>query len=343
MTDEALRGHLRGRGAIASQFAELDSGAMVSFAGDLVLGGGLDLTLAELADRCGTSVEQARSLYSSAGLDVDRLAGFGPGDVEMLSLTLADESGVIEQVGAELFRVAGRSLRRVAEAAVAAYVQDVESQPDDASGQALVELAELNEMASGLAVAFSEVLGTMFRHHMWIATREQRTGQDGVGPSRLIRAGVGFVDLVGFTPMSQQLDPGDLMELVEGFERRAFDVATRLGGQVVKSIGDEVMLAGPDHETVARVALSLVEGFSGDPDTRPRGGVSAGEVVFRLGDYYGPIVNVASRLVDAAAPGEVLTDLPSAESEFVTGRPAGQRTLKGYVEPIDVWSLAASS
>ncbi len=336
MTDPRLRAHLVDSGAKESALVGLNDKDLIGLAGDLQIAKGLNLTVAQLADRCGAPVERVADLYSSFGLDVDRLSGFGEGDVEMLSLMLADDMGLVGQVGAELFRVAGRSLRRMAEAAIAIYVQDIENSPELLETD-LVEMAGMNAAASELAVAFGNNLGIMFRHHMWMAVRDQRFGQPGDGPPELIGAGIGFVDLVGFTPLSRSLSSADLMSLVEEFEQRAFDVAGRHGGQIVKSIGDEVMIAAPDHGTVIAIAVALVSGFDDDPEIRPCAGVTAGQVVFRLGDYYGPVVNLASRLVDIAEPGEVLTDRGESESDLISLHPAGQRTLKGFDEPVDVW------
>jgi len=338
MTDSRLRDHLLGIGAAESELGGLSENDMIGLAGDIQISRGLDLSLEELADRCGMSVERVTALYNSFGLDADRLAGFGEGDIRMLMLMLADDLGLVDQVGAELFRVAGRSLRRMAEAAIAIYVQDIESHPDQ-QGADLIELAEMNAAASQLAVDFGDTLGTIFRHHMWTAVRDQRTGQPGDGPPELIGAGIGFVDLVGFTPLSRSLSPGELMELVGEFEQRAFEVAGQHGGQIVKSIGDEVMIAAPDHATVIAIVVALVSSFADDPAIRPCAGVTAGQVVFRLGDYYGPLVNLASRLVDIAEPGEVLTDRGATESDsdLISLRPAGQRSLKGFDVPVDVW------
>jgi adenylate cyclase len=336
MTDSRLRDHLVRLGAAESALAGLGDNDLIGMAGDLQITEGLDLNLEELAARCGVSVDRVGALYSSFGLDAELLAGFGEGDIKMLSLALADDTGLVDQVGTELFRVAGRSLRRIAEAAVAIYVQDVENHPDQLKMD-LIELADLNAGASQLAVAFGDTLGTIFRHHMWAAVRGQRTGQHGDGPPELIQAGIGFVDLVGFTPLSRSLSPGELMELVGEFEQRAFEVAGQNGGQIVKSIGDEVMIAGPDHGTVIAIVVALVSSFADDPEIRPCAGVTAGQVVFRLGDYYGPLVNLASRLVDIAEPGEVLTDRGVSDSDLISLRPAGQRSLKGFDQPVDVW------
>ena len=69
-----------------------------------------------------------------------------------------------------------------------------------------------------------------------------------------------------------------------------------------------------------------------------------GDVITRHGDYYGPVVNLASRLADLAVPGEVLVDADTARS--ATGsfefREAGRRLLKGFDDPIEVYSVGAA-
>ena len=77
----------------------------------------------------------------------------------------------------------------------------------------------------------------------------------------------------------------------------------------------------------------------------PRGGVCFGDVIARHGDYYGKVVNLASRLAELAIPGEVLVDSDTAASASgsIAFRPAGYRLLKGFDNPIEVFSLDTES
>ena len=59
------------------------------------------------------------------------------------------------------------------------------------------------------------------------------------------------------------------------------------------------------------------------------------------GDFFGPVVNLAARLVDAAVPGEVLVDDMVADQ--TSTEPAGRRMLKGFDEPVRVHSLLVGS
>lgn len=115
--------------------------------------------------------------------------------------------------------------------------------------------------------------------------------------------GVAFADIVGYTAMAQELSADELSRLLARFEQHVYDVVVRRGARVVKTIGDAVMFVGLPP-AVARSAVDLTVPADGVPPLRL--GVAVGVVLERDGDYFGPVVNLASRLTDAAAPGTVL-------------------------------------
>ena len=113
------------------------------------------------------------------------------------------------------------------------------------------------------------------------------------------------------------------------------------GGRIIKHIGDEVMFVAIDPVAGCELALALMSEFH-DDGIQPRGGLAFGDVVTRQGDYYGEVVNLASRPADLAIPGEVLADenvrAAAAESGFLF-EGAGRRQLKGFEEPVPVYSV----
>ena len=337
MAERHLVAHLADLGASDAQITGLSDSDLIGLAGDLQLAAGLDHDVVDLAREVGCSIEEARSVYTSLGLRVEELAGFGDGDIALVSLVTNDTSGIVDQISTPLLRVAGTLLARLADAVVAAYVQDVESRIDETVD--LVEMADQNAVASMLSVQLADSLPTVFRHHMWTAVRRQRQAQFGVQTPEIVRLAVGFVDLVGFTKHASAVSPAELIATIEAFERRAFETASLHGGRIVKSIGDEVMIAASEASVAAAIALELISSTGDDPSIAPRGGVSAGEVLFRLGDYYGPVVNLASRLATEAVPGEVLTDQSTLHGRGLVVQPAGRRALKGFSEPVAVWSV----
>jgi adenylate cyclase len=139
---------------------------------------------------------------------------------------------------------------------------------------------------------------------------------------------IAFADLSGYTALAEQLEPARLVQLISRWETLAHDTVAELGARIVKTIGDEVMFVGlPD--TVAHAALALVRRAASYPELPPvRAGVARGPVLARDGDFYGPVVNLASRLTDMADPGCVLV---SESVHAVLGKDA---TLRW--EPIGV-------
>jgi adenylate cyclase len=333
---------LRTLGASEEQIAAAGrEGRLAGLAADVVLSRDATLTARDVAAQSGLDVDRVVSLWRLLGVVV-------PGaDTPMFSerdARFTREVVAIGKVGPEdeLLRVLGSSLARVAEAAVSVYVQTVEPHLDVPEVDKVVWAKDLAATTS-LALQLGDSMGTIFTHHLRDAIDRQRATHFDMADRSLSRLAVGFVDLVGFTPISRQAAPTDLLKLIGQFELEAFEVAADHGGRVVKHIGDEVMFVALDVAAGCSIAAGLTEAF----DTKgiePRAGLAFGDVISRYGDYYGPVVNLAARLADLAVPGEVLVDAAAAEAARgapVVLEPAGRRLLKGFDEPVEVYSLAS--
>jgi adenylate cyclase len=157
----------------------------------------------------------------------------------------------------------------------------------------------------------------------------------GVGPGESPTLAVGFADMVGFTLLSQHLSDQELAAVVRRFEEISHDIVTGLGGRVVKMIGDEVMFVVSEAADAARIGLDLADAYADDEllsDVRV--GLALGPVLLRDGDYFGPTVNLAHRIVNIGNPGTVLISdefhtalLEEAPDEF-TAQPLRPRLLK---------------
>ena len=149
-----------------------------------------------------------------------------------------------------------------------------------------------------------------------------------------------FVDLVGSTAWAQQRLPlAEQATALGRFESAAWEEAVRHGGRLVKLIGDEAMITVPVG--LARVrhrARRVRAGRPTTPTCRRRGGaVGFGTVLFRAGDYFGPLVNVVARAVKAAEPGEVVvTAAPSRPlvAERFRAGPLVDHDLRGIDGPV---------
>ncbi len=116
-----------------------------------------------------------------------------------------------------------------------------------------------------------------------------------------------FADLVGFTAYTERVGDEAAADVAVAFQTAAAHLAADFGCELVKSLGDAVMVRGEDAACVVALALRIArelreEGWC--PELRM--GVHSGSAVRRGGDWYGSTVNVAARLADAADPGEVL-------------------------------------
>ena len=139
--------------------------------------------------------------------------------------------------------------------------------------------------------------------------------------------------------LSQAMGPQELAAFVGEFEAQAHDVATAEGARVVKLIGDEVMFVAVEPQAACEIAIDLIAQFRGEHVT-PRGGLAYGSLLTRGGDYYGPIVNLASRIGDLAVPCELLATPDVAARCAFDFEPAGRRLLKGFDEPVPLVSLS---
>jgi class 3 adenylate cyclase len=153
--------------------------------------------------------------------------------------------------------------------------------------------------------------------------------------------GVGFADLSGFTVLTQALTPAQLSHLLNEFAGTVSDVVHADGGRVVKFIGDEVMWVSSAPERLVRAAADLVEHPKAlEEGLQVRAGLAYGTVVAINGDYFGNPVNLAARLVAAAAPGQILaTSELRAELPDWPAIAVGPLTLNGFDAPVTAFDL----
>ncbi len=305
------------------------------FAMDLILARDADRTMYDVAVAAGLDLDLVAMLYRTLGVTTDPGArAFTVGDEELMrTLIEAVEGPLAGDEGNQILRVAARALTSIAEAAVAEVRQGVEARHTSID-RGIREMAQLAE----LTIPLSNGVGVAFRHHLREAIERQRKGQEGVAERELIRVAIGFIDMVGFTGLTAHLPVDQLVELVNTLERRSAEVALEHDVRIVKIIGDEVMFVGLDPKPTCAFALDLVAAFEGR-EVIPRGSVVYGEVLFRHGDYYGPVVNRAARIADLAVPGEILVDASLAQISGVGAQPAGRRVLRGFDEPVAVFAL----
>lgn len=211
-------------------------------------------------------------------------------------------------IAIQLARVIGSSMARIAEAEIVAS-NGLKAIEGDSENLTTVDLADRFARYSAATLpALPQLLVYAWIRHLHAAGRRAMVALDQGAPnvSELVLA-VGFVDLVGFTILSQQLTTQELGAVVSRFEELSSEAVTRHGGRVVKMIGDEVMYVAEDPAAAVEVGIVLKREYAKEKLlSEVRAGVSYGPVLAREGDYYGPTVNLASRIVNIANPGSIL-------------------------------------
>jgi adenylate cyclase len=165
------------------------------------------------------------------------------------------------------------------------------------------------EAARELASIARDVLLYTYSQHLETAVGSELSAVMARTGEAEIDLAVGFVDVVGWTQLSSRVDPDGLDAVLDAFERRVVEsIPASSDVGVVKYIGDAVMLVAPEPLQLAEAMLALTIDDPDLDDVPLRGGLSAGAVRLREGDYYGDAVNLAARLTDLARPGSVLAD-----------------------------------
>jgi adenylate cyclase len=272
-------------------------------------------------------VDLANELWRLLGFpssDADE-AAYTQADVEALRLTANLVSlGILSpDRQAALVRTWGRSFARLAEWQTALLAELASERPGDT-------VDELAGLAVGVVPDLEALQSYVWRRHLAsAATRLLTTAEAGT-----TTMAVCFVDIVGYTSRSRSLSEAELVAWVEEFEDACTGQVVDHGGRVIKTLGDAVLFVCDDPVGAAEVALTLTERGADQTDGFPavRAGLAYGEVVARLGDVFGPTVNVASRLTDVARPGTVVVDEGAADA--LTGGYSLSRlrrtSVKGY-------------
>ncbi len=116
-----------------------------------------------------------------------------------------------------------------------------------------------------------------------------------------------FADLAGFTQLTEAHGDHEAADLVERYADNLDLLASEYGADVVKTIGDAVMMRVPNACDAVAIGVRIVDEVGaqhGVPAVRV--GIDYGPAAERKGDYIGRTVNTAARVTELAGAGEVL-------------------------------------
>jgi class 3 adenylate cyclase len=157
-----------------------------------------------------------------------------------------------------------------------------------------------------------------------------------------------FADVSGSTALYELLGDKPAAKAIEACLGELRDVVAKRDGQVVKTIGDEIMVVFGNPEAACNAAREMQQRVVALPPTASvklaiRIGFHFGLVLEDKGDFWGDGVNTAARLAELAKAGQILTSGATANSLA-----AAQRTnlrdldaiqVKGKHEAVRVFEL----
>jgi adenylate cyclase len=342
---------LRDRGYTLEQIGSATAEGRLAFGRILELfqSGGPTQTRRQAARGTGLDAATVERVALSLGLAADE-----PLDevaMEVLGhVAAAVRAGLPPEAMQQLTRVYARAISQIADAEVR-LVHLYVHEPLMRAGGTAEDMAEaMLTIAEGLLPISTPLLEQLHRRmlmhfidqdvigHM---EAEPASGEERVGR---MRVAIAFADLAGYTRLTET--HGDL-HAVDVVDRFIAAVTATLpeGARVIKTIGDEVMVVGPDPRALAAWAAQLGRGPS--TGLRPRAAVHYGDAQYRAGDYFGREVNLAARVQAESGAGEVLLTRAVLEAPGAGGAGAGplqveplpEVRLRGFSRPIELFRL----
>jgi adenylate cyclase len=128
-----------------------------------------------------------------------------------------------------------------------------------------------------------------------------------------VNATFGFVDLAGFTALTEAHGDAEAVALLDRFEA----ITTGALGpddRLVKTIGDAVMLAFPGPDAAIAATTRLFTALAGTDLPVARAGLHHGRAIEHNGDYLGATVNLTARVAGQAHGAQVLATTEVAEA-----------------------------
>jgi adenylate cyclase len=310
----------------------------------------------ELFDAGGRTYSR-RQATRRTGVDaatVDRVAaglGIPPGEpLDEVAMQVvgyvaaATKAGLPPEAMQQLTRVYASAISQIADAEVR-LVHLYVHEPLMRSGGSAEEMSDaMLSVAEGLLPISTPLLEQLHRRmlmhfidqdvvgHM---EAELGSGEGGVGR---MRVAIAFADLAGYTQLTETRGDLHALDVVDRFIASVTETLPD-DARVIKTIGDEVMVVGPDPAALATWAARLGRLLADSP--LPRAAVHYGYAQYREGDYFGREVNLAARVQAESGAGEVLVTRPVVEASGsrLPVEPLPEVRLRGFSDPTEVFRV----
>jgi adenylate cyclase len=262
-----------------------------------------------------------------------------------LQLSKGSDPAVIER----WLRVFGDALRRIAETE-ADWWRNQLALPYLRSGMNAAEVLQVTAEWGGEFTARVERALLAIYHanqeHTWnealIEEIEEALDRAGLRSRIEVTPAICFLDITGYTQLTEERGDEAAAELAARLTPLVQREAERHGGRVVKWLGDGVMFYFREPTGGVVAALEMIDAISAAGLPPAHVGLHTGPVVFQGGDYFGRTVNLAARIGERAAPGQVLVTQEIVDrvgSDGIVFEPVGAVELKGVAQPVHLHAV----
>lgn len=325
---------------------EVEANRLALLPADLVLGRTKrKYTPREIAELAGLPVSDFQKLIAAIGLpqpSPDQRT-FDESDLQAARrLRRFQEAGIPTENLLAATRQVGSSAARIAQAHRDLVASDIIA-PGADEYEAAYQLRQASLQLLPLA---EQAVDYALRSHFIDQLRNQAMAMASpgfLGAVESTEVSVCFADLVGFTRLGERAELETIGTVAKLLESVAIEV-TNPEVRLVKTIGDAAMLVSEDGAALFDAAIRFIEVGQQAGSELPalRVGVARGEAISQVGDWFGPPVNLASRITEVARPDSVLADdkaVEAAGEEAFRYSWVGQHKFKGLDRPVKLFRV----
>lgn len=326
--------------------AAIRGGRVQSMYGRRLFEAGSPLALEDAAERSGLEPDQLRQLTSALGFSWTALH---ESDVDIFEiLRAARDAGLPWEAILGVTRVVGDSLRRIADTEIRVVHVYIHERLMAAGATA----GEVEQLISGIEQNLAPLMNPMIQRlhseylleamiedaFFHLAASDTQASELGS-----VEATIAFLDIASFTALAEASGDDSAMRVLDQIDTTVRPLLVEHDGKLVKQVGDGFMLVFRDAADAVRFAVATQAELASDPDLPAiRVGINAGPALYRTGDYLGGAVNVASRVVSSAMPGQILvTDAvaTAANKAGIEVEELGVRMMRGVDEPLALYRV----
>lgn len=350
-----LVAHLRSRGYTLEQIKQASQSGRLAFGyiDELLPSSEARHTLADASKLTGLRPELIERIYAAMGMSMLSVDSLTEQDVQMLKyLSEILAAGWPLPAMLQIARVYGQTMAQIADAEVRLFHLYVHEPLMRAGVPAFEMVEEMEALTRDLLPFIAPLMGYLHSRLLSHFVEQDVIGHieadlDGdssEGEGRM-RVAIAFVDLAGYTRLTEERGDEQAVRAVERFVR-AVSRTLPIDARVIKALGDEVMVVGADPVGLVDWAVRFAARAPRDIPA-PRIGIHCGNALYRDGDYYGREVNRAARVVARASRAEVLVtrdvvdavDVARAAEGLQFSR-IGEVALKGFSQPTELFHAA---